>query len=57
MEFRNELFKAIPIFDSSLRNDEITSFSVKHKEGEGLVKYLYGFAEKDEEQGEKYVII
>ena len=43
------MFKAIPIFDSGLTDDEIRSFSVKHKEGQGLVNYLYGYAETDEE--------
>ena len=49
MESRNDLFKAIPIFDSGLTDDEIRSFSVKHKDGFGLVQYLYGSAEVEEE--------
>ncbi len=49
MENRNELFSAIPIFDSALTDDEINSFSVKYKDGLGLVNYLYGTAEFEEE--------
>ncbi|MBQ6334275.1 MAG: hypothetical protein IJI46_04320 [Erysipelotrichaceae bacterium] len=48
MENRNELFKAIPIFDSGLKDEEIRLFSVGHKEGQGLVDYLYGYAEAEE---------
>lgn len=50
MENRNELFRAIPIFDSELKDDEIRDFTVNHKEGTNLVKYLAGFAENDEEK-------
>ena len=46
---RNELFRAIPLFDSGLTDKEINSFSVKHKQGKGLVRYLYGYAETEEE--------
>ncbi|MBR5341368.1 MAG: hypothetical protein IK151_05530 [Erysipelotrichaceae bacterium] len=46
---RNELFRAIPLFDSGLTDKEISSFSVKHKQGKGLVRYLYGYAETEEE--------
>ena len=49
MESRNDLFRAIPIFDSGLTDEEIRGFAVKHKEGQGLVNYLCGFAESDEE--------
>lgn len=48
MEYRNELFRAIPIFDSNLTDKELSDFSVRYNAGEGLVKYLWGFAEKDE---------
>ncbi len=50
MESRNELFRAIPIFDSALNDEEISSFSVGHREGQGLVDYLCGFAEAEEEK-------
>lgn len=50
MENRNDLFRAIPIFDSGLTDDEIKNFNVRHKEGQGLVNYLYGYAESDEEK-------
>lgn len=50
MENRNEtLFKTIPIFNADLTDEEIKSFSVKHKDGKGLIKYLYGIAESEEE--------
>ena len=46
---RNNLFNAVPIFESGLTDDEIREFSVRYKEGEGLVNYLYGYAENDEQ--------
>lgn len=50
MENRNEtLFKTIPIFNADLTDEEIKLFSVKHKDGKGLIKYLYGIAESEEE--------
>ncbi len=48
MKNRNELYMAIPILNSGLTDEEIRSFSVKHEEGLGLVKYLCGFAEAEE---------
>ena len=48
MENRNELFRAIPIFASDLTDKELSDFSVRYNAGQGLVQYLYGFAEKDE---------
>lgn len=31
---RNNLFNAVPIFESGLTDDEIREFSVRYKEGE-----------------------
>lgn len=47
---KNELYKAIPIFLSGLTDSEIKNFAVKHKEGQGLVNYLYGLAQLEEEK-------
>ena len=49
MKNRNQhLFRAIPIFNSSLSDEEIINFSTKHNEGIGLVKYLRFNAEMEE---------
>ena len=45
----DRLFKALPIFSAALSNAEISEFQIKHSEGQGLVSYLCGFAESDEE--------
>ena len=50
MNDRNEPLKAIPIFYSDLTDEEIEDFDVRYKEGYGLVRYLYGMAETEEEQ-------
>ena len=47
---RNELFNAIPIFDSRLTDHEIREFSIRNKQGQGLVNYLHGYAESDEDK-------
>lgn len=47
---RNELFNAIPIFNFGLTDQEIREFSIRNKQGQGLVNYLHGYAESDEDR-------
>ena len=50
MKDRNEPLMTVPIFYSGLTDEEIRDFDVGHKEGYGLVQYLRGMAESEEEQ-------
>lgn len=44
----NELFNVYHINDSELTDDELKTFTVKHKEGQGLVDYLVYHSETEE---------